>query len=212
MKPELDSHDRDFLERLHRLEGGAVQDLCAALGVTATAVRQRLQRLLEWGYVCRETIRAGRGRPHHSYRLTEAGRRELGENYSDLAMILWKELKGIEEPEIRGRVMSRVREALVTSYGAPVRSGSLNERMRELSGALADRGFDMECDTEKLLPVLRENNCPYLELAASDRSICELEQSVFGAILGAEVSLTQCCLDGHACCEFRPTVCHDTTA
>src|SRR5437660_1626524 len=53
------------------------------------------------------------------------------------------------------------------------------------------------------LPILRENNCPYSELADGDRGICELEQEVFQRVLGADVKLSQCCLDGHHCCEFE---------
>ena len=59
-------------------------------------------------------------------------------------------------------------------------------------------------DDSGRLPILRENNCPYLELASSDPAICELEKEVFRKVLGSEVELTQCCLDGHTCCEFQP--------
>ena len=46
MKVFLDFNDREFLDRLHRLRAATVQELCDDLGVTATAVRQRLTRLL----------------------------------------------------------------------------------------------------------------------------------------------------------------------
>ena len=53
------------------------------------------------------------------------------------------------------------------------------------------------------LPILRENSCPYQDLASVDPSICEMEADVYSRILNAEVSLTQCCLDGHSSCEFH---------
>ena len=204
MKAVLETNDRQFLERLHRLAPATVQEVCADLGVTATAVRQRLARLYERGLVTRETIRRGRGRPHHAYTVTEAGLRELGDNYADLALILWREIRSIEEPDVRQRLLGRVRDAMVTQFSRVPQHVPLPERIDGLRTALDERGYDVEVDHSGLLPVLRENNCPYLELAETDSAICELEHAVFEKVLGTDLTLTQCCLDGHRCCEFQP--------
>ena len=42
MRVSIDRNDQLFLEQLHRLCGGTVQEICDNVGVTATAVRQRL--------------------------------------------------------------------------------------------------------------------------------------------------------------------------
>src|SRR5690606_31326485 len=125
MKTPLDSNDRQFLEHLHRLESATVQEICSELGVTATAVRQRLVRLQGLGFVEREVVRAGRGRPHHAYRLTEEGLKELGDNYSELALILWQEVQQIEDVVVRSQILQRIQQVLVARYGQGVRSDSL---------------------------------------------------------------------------------------
>lgn len=204
MKHTLDPHDREFLDQLNRMGSGTVQEICEEMGVTATAVRQRLQRLQSLNFIQRDTVRQGRGRPHHTYSVTSSGHQELGDNYSDLAMILWRELRQIENPAVREAVFERICQSLVDRYGHLVQAETLNERFRQLGAALADRGFHVEVDQSGALPILRENNCPYLELASSDPAICELEKEVFRKVLGSEVELTQCCLDGHTCCEFQP--------
>lgn len=206
MKHTLDPHDREFLDHLARMGGGTVQEICEELGVTATAVRQRLVRLAGLNFIHRETVRSGRGRPFHTYSVTPTGQRELGDNYADLAMILWRELKQIADPAVRELIFERIRESLVERYGHLVHAETLNERFRQLGEALLDRGFHVEVDDSGRLPILRENNCPYLELASSDPAICELEKEVFRKVLGSEVELTQCCLDGHTCCEFQPVL------
>ncbi len=203
MRVVLESNDRDFLVRLQRLGQGTIQQLCEDLGVTATAVRQRLMRLQSLGMVTREVVRAGRGRPRHIYCVTESGIRELGDNYSELATVLWFELSSIDDREVRAQVFHRIQNALVARYGSNVQGESLQDRIEQLCDALVDRGFDVEVDVSGDLPILRENNCPYLELASSHPEICELERSVFKRILGVDVSLEQCCLDGHHCCEFH---------
>jgi predicted ArsR family transcriptional regulator len=203
MKAAIEPSDRQFLQRLHEIGGGTVQEICADLGVTATAVRQRLVRLQGLEMVARELVRAGRGRPHHVYRVTQSGFCELGDNYAELAQILWREMNKIEEPAVRARVVSRIEDALVEQFGKVSSKAPLSDRMRQMTSALRERGFQVEMDKTGQLPILRENSCPYYELASEDSAICELEQAVFRRVLGADVRLTQCCLDGHHCCEFQ---------
>ena len=60
-----------------------IGDLAEALGVTATAIRQRLDRLMRSGLVERKTVARPRGRPAHAYSLTADGRRYGGDNFRD---------------------------------------------------------------------------------------------------------------------------------
>jgi len=203
MRTAIDRNDLSFLEELHGLCGGTIQEICEAIGVTATAVRQRLNRLEGQGLVVREVVRAGRGRPHHVYRVSDAGFRHLGENYRDLALVLWRAIHELEDPEARSLILAKVRDGFVRRLGRVATSGPLNDRVKQLQEALTDHGFKVEFEQGTNLTVLREKNCPYSDLASTDPSICEMEQDVFSRILNARVSLTQCCLDGHGCCEFR---------
>ena len=170
MKTVLEQSDTEFLNELHRMGPQTVQDICSAIGVTATAVRQRLSRLQASGFVMRELVRASRGRPYHVYRVTEKGLRQLGDNYGDLALILWREIRNIPDPEVRRSITSRVRDALVARLGQ-FGDGQLGERLKRLGDSLRDRGYDVEIGRAGALPILRENNCPYQELAEEDREI-----------------------------------------
>ncbi len=203
MRHLLDDNDRQFLERMHRLGTVGVQDLCDDLGVTATAVRQKLRRLQGTGLISRELIRAGRGRPHYHYRVTELALRELGSNYADLAMIMWREIQRVDDPEIRRGLLQGIEDALVIRYGRVVTSEDVEIRMAELGSVLAENGFDVDVDTSGPLPILRENNCPYHELASTDSTICEIERNVFQRVIGRDMTLGDCCLDGQSCCEFH---------
>ncbi len=205
MKVSLEHDDEQFLLSLQRLGEVTVQDLCEAAGVTATAIRQRLGRLQSLGLVDRKPIRAGRGRPHHTYQITETGRRQLSDNYSELARLLWSELQTIDEIDVRQRVTGRIRDALVRRYSVNVRGSLLSDRFAQLGMALSDEGFSVEVGSDPALPILRENHCPYHDLAQRDRGICELEQQVFEQVLGVPLTLSSCCRDGDYCCEFHPT-------
>ena len=208
MRTNLESTDTEFLSRLHRQGASSVQQLCATMGVTATAVRQRISRLQSEGYVDRETIRAQRGRPYHVYRVTAAGLRQLGDDYGELAQILWKRVREIDDPNVQAQLMAGIRQSLVQRYQTGGDSGSIIERFERLREALDRQGLDVEVQTragaDGQFPILREHCCPYHDLAVADSSICDLEQSVFEEVLGVPVRLTQCCRDGDACCEFEP--------
>jgi DeoR family suf operon transcriptional repressor len=57
-------------------------------------------------------------------------------------------------------------------------------------------------DTRSGVPTLTLRDCPYLELAEVDRTVCQMETMLFSQLLGNEVVLSQCRLDGHGCCQF----------
>ncbi len=199
----LDAADLDFLRRLQRRESGTVQDLCDELSVTATAIRHRLSRLVSAGYVSKCLIRAGRGRPRHEYAITERGLRELGDNYSELASVLWNVLKNVPDPGVRTMLLQRIESTLAHRYSQGVDAESQTERIDQLRRRLLESGLDIEVDDSGELPVLRENSCPYFDLAIGDLEICHLEQRVFEQVLGTPVELVQRCVDGHPCCEFQ---------
>jgi predicted ArsR family transcriptional regulator len=203
MIDEFVSSDVALLERLQHGDGMTISDLATAMEVTPTAVRQRLNRLLAQGYVARSTVRHGRGRPNHRYHLTREGQRKVGSNYPDLALALWQEVCQFEDQEIRRNMMHRLVSRLAVMYAGEVRGRTLEEKMKSLSGLFAQRRIPLDVDRSGSLPVLHATTCPYPDLVDQDRSICSLERMLFSELLGAEVQLAKCRLDGADCCTFQ---------
>ena len=50
--------------------------------------------------------------------------------------------------------------------------------------------------------VLHAYNCPYHELAQDHRDICEMDEELLRKVLGSDVSLTACLMDGDQGCRF----------
>lgn len=202
---ERDKADQSFLATLQRLQPATIQDLCDATEVTATAVRQRLLRLQSDGLVERQLSRQERGRPCHVYTLTEAAAKVLGDDHAEVAAILWREIMRVSDLRVRQEILENVKSALVQRFGAQ-RDDSLAGRLQKMCSVLAEHGFDVDYSVEEsssALPILREHNCPYHEIAAEDTSFCDLERAVFSEMLGVPVVLSSCRLDGHSCCEFE---------
>jgi predicted ArsR family transcriptional regulator len=173
------------------------------IGVTATAVRQRLSRLMAQGHIERSTLRAGRGRPSHRYVLTELGQRQTGANFADLAIALWEEIRSIRDAEVRRGLLQRLASRVAASYATQVSGDSLREKMESICKLFGERDVPFAVEMKGQLPVLTALACPYPELAERDRSICSMERMMFSELLGENLSLTGCRLDGEQCCTFE---------
>jgi predicted ArsR family transcriptional regulator len=202
---QAEGSDKTMLDVLRRNGAVTISTLVAEMGVTATAVRQRLQRLMAEGLIERQAENRGRGRPNHKYSLTEKGERSAGTNFADMADVLWDEIKAVEDPEIRRGLLKRIAGRLAARYRNQVGGHSLRDRMTELSGVMAERDIPFHVENTGGLPVLSALACPYPELAMRDRSVCTMEKMMLSEILGENVRLSECRLDGANCCTFTPS-------
>lgn len=106
------SVDSQLLRALGDGKTRGVGELIATLGVTATAVRQRLERLLESGLIEREKVVSGRGRPAFEYRLTERGRWCAGADPAELAEAMWQEILELADEDVRLRILTGIARRL----------------------------------------------------------------------------------------------------
>ena len=186
--------DTQFLEEIRKRQSVTVKQLTAVIGITENAVRHRLNRYQEMGLVERQEIRGRRGRPSHSYTLTAKAGKFFGSKYTDLAIALWNQGKGLEYEDVRNQLMQRIELS---------GDADISQRLLRFQQSMADRGIAIEIDERGEYPVMREHDCPYAELATRDRSICEIESRVFQELLETPVHISQCRFDGCDYCEFQ---------
>ncbi len=197
--------DPELLTIVGDSEPLAVSDMVTALGVTRTAVRERLLRLMAVGLVERQLFRGGRGRPTYRYSLSAKARKLAGNNFADLAVVLWHQVVGVQDAELRRSLERRIVSALKAIYENEVHGTTIKERMESLRELLASRRIRCQVDQGDALPTITLRDCPYLELAQVDCTICEMETMLFSELLGDDLLLTECRLDGHSCCKFGPS-------
>lgn len=203
MQP-LDPRDRDVLTHLHRCGGADIQAICDLLGVTRTAVRQRISRLESTGLIISALQSQTRGRPRHVYRATADGLHALGENYRQLAVVLWQAISQHEDLTIRQLLMQRVQDGLAEQLRRSLSpADSVSRRVDLLAQEMRASGFPVQSEVRNGLPILRETCCPFPLLAEMDEGICDLERQVLQQALGAPVEFRSRCRDGHGCCEFQ---------
>jgi DeoR family transcriptional regulator, suf operon transcriptional repressor len=186
-------------------QGGAlgVHELAGEMGVTATAVRQRLRRLTAKGFVGRVAAKAARGRPSHRYSLTDRGRKEAGHNFGDLAEALWHEVRSIKDPDVRSGLLQRIAKSVAGMYANRITATAAAERMQQVAELMSERSIPFSIEGTPELPVLTAWACPYPTLAEHDRGVCAMENMVFSELVGQKVKLSECRLDGSTCCRFQ---------
>ncbi len=192
-----------IIEHLKRRGSATIKELEDLLGVTTTAVRQQLNLLQADGYIQRQRVHAGVGRPHHTYSITGKVHELFACHCDDLALTLLEEVYELEGKERTTQLLDRVGNRLAARYAHSVRADVLQERVYEMAGALNARGVltEVSVDTDDFI-VLHAYNCPYHELAQDHRDICAMDEELLRKVLGTDVNLTACIMDGHAGCRF----------
>lgn len=180
-----------------------VCELVDEMGVTATAIRQRLTRLMALELIDRSEESHGRGRPSHRYVLTEKGRKSLANNLGDLAVVLWEEVQKIADAETRQRVISGAVERLAEKYETEIVGDTAASRMESITKLFADRQIPIAFEEQDGLPIIKVSGCPYPTLARENREICDMEKQLLSTIIGEPIDRCQCQQDGDSCCSFK---------
>ena len=193
-----------IVEYLKRNGSATIKELEDLLGVTTTAVRQHLSTLQAEGYVERQRVpNDGVGRLADAYSMTAKAHELFACHCDDLALTLLEEVFALEGKTRAAALLDRVGSRLAQKYAETVRSKILRERVEQLAVALYNRGVLTEVDVQdEYTLVLKAYNCPYHELAQEHRDICEMDENIMRKVLGSDVNLSSCMMDGHGGCSF----------
>lgn len=224
----FNENDRQLVGILQKQGRKSVGELATLMKVTETAVRQRLTRLLAAELISREEVKLSRGRPNHMYSLTKKGRESGGQNFSDLATVVWDEVRAIEDVSIRSSVIQGIAKRLAQKYKDEIGnlnfdsngSNTIQDRANSIATFFESRGIpitvefasgdqsetaaDSDSASKNLLPVLNLHGCPYPGLSEKDELICEMEQAMFSELAGCGVGFNRCDhKSGSDCCSFQ---------
>lgn len=201
---DLAAADQRLME-LIRYEGPlAITQLCERMSVTATAIRQRLTRLIALGLVERVESKQKRGRPVHLYRLSEKGLEAIGNNLADLAEALWLEVLQIDDASVRQSVIDGVLNRLIERYREEVSGDTLTERLSSIASLFRKRRIPFVVENLDEQAAMRIVGCPYPKLNDHNDAICQFEQRLVSELLDEPVAMSHCQCDssGGQCCTF----------
>ncbi len=184
--------------------------LASRLEMSRTSTLQRLRELETAGYVARQAVRHGVGRPRHLYDITAAAQRSLPANYDGLATTLLESITEVggdtlveEVFQARRRLLrDRIRSRFAERLGP---EASLSDKVNELAVIQDEAGYVCRAQAG---PVnggsleLREHNCAILGAAAGHPAACRAELQLFEEVLDARVVRTSHIASGDRACAY----------
>ena len=97
------------------------------------------------GWSSVEARSGGRGRPRHTYQASAEAHKRLGQNYADLAVVLWDEMMGtVEDRKLRRLLFGRITDRMAEMYRAQITGDAWEGRLVQLGTILHDRGIEAE--------------------------------------------------------------------
>ncbi len=190
-------HDtrRQIVELLRLGGGGTVEEMAEHLGLTRTAITTHLAALQADGLVARHGFRPGRRRPSVLYILTAKADALFPKAYDAFAAAVLEEIKREGPGELR-TLLRRIGDRWIARDLPRVeglRGTARLERVREI---LAERGFLPELERTSAGYVLRERNCPVMQLALMHEEVCEMVHYWMEAIAGTQMVRVKCMRQG----------------
>ncbi|MCS7003496.1 MAG: HTH domain-containing protein [Dehalococcoidia bacterium] len=192
---------RDAILLLLKTHGKlTAQSLADKLGVTAVAVRKHLDALEHDGLVVVTAVKQARGRPVLCYELTAAADRRFPQGYRQLSLDLIDDLIESDGPakfeQLLNTRFARVRRQRLDPLP------TLADKVRELARLQNDDGYMVTLEERPDAFVLREHNCPIIEVAQRHPTVCRCESEFFAQALAAPVTRDGSILEGGPCCAY----------
>jgi predicted ArsR family transcriptional regulator len=200
---------REILVGLRRDGPASPDQLAGAIGASRTGVLQQLRALEATGFVSRQTVRHGVGRPRHLYDITAEAQQLFPTNYDGLAAGLLAAIGAVGGEALveqvfiarRRQIGDRVRRDLDDRVGA---DAPFVDRVRALAVLQDEQGYLADATIEPDGSIrLREHNCAILDVARGQRAACDAELDLFRDVLGADVVRETHIASGDRCCSYR---------
>lgn len=199
---------KELLDLIKRTGTLSMDEAVEQIELAKTTLREHLLQLERDGYVEREYVRSGPGRPSLHYQLTPKGNSLFPSSESALIreMISYLKSRG-EEKTIEGFFETFWDERLANARkkidNAPADRPEV--RVRILMEMLEKEGFmpEYEIKEEAGTLTVKECNCPFSEVVKETRLPCKLEELFYKKLFNEEAERTTYIAEGDYSCTYN---------
>lgn len=202
---------REIIDLIKRKGTLSIDEAVEQMELAKTTLREHFLQLERDGYVKREYLRSGPGRPSLQYQLTPKGNNLFPSYESALMREMIKYLKSEgEEQTIENffeafweerleKAQQRIDDASADNPEAHVR---ILMEMLEEEGFMPE--FNLDEESEKL--TVKECNCPFSEVVKETRLPCKLEEMFYKKLFNEKAERITYIAEGdHSCTYDIPT-------
>lgn len=198
---------REIIDLIKRKGTLSIDEAVEQMELAKTTLREHFLQLERDGYVEREYIRSGPGRPSLQYQLTPKGNSLFPSSESALMREMIKYLKSEgEEQTIEDFFEAfwdeRLEKAQRRIDKAPEDDPEV--QIQVLMEMLEEEGFmpefDLDEETEKI--TIRECNCPFSEVVKETRLPCKLEEIFYKKLFNEKAERITYIAEGDHSCTY----------
>lgn len=198
---------KNIIDLIKRSGTLSIDEAVEQMSLAKTTLREHFLQLERDGYVEREYVRSGPGRPRLQYQLTPKGNSQFPSSESRLIRNMIKYLKSEGNEQLVENFFEdfwdqRLEEAreLIEEAGAndPVSKIRVLMEMLEEEGFMPE--FDLDEESEKLM--VKECNCPFSEVIRETRLPCKLEEIFYKKLFNENAERTSYIADGDYSCSY----------
>lgn len=199
---------KDLLDLIKQKGTLSMDEAVTHTELAKTTLREHFLQLERDGYIRREYIRSGPGRPSLQYQISPKGHRLFPSSESEMIRELLKFLKERGDEQTIEQFFEsfweeRLRKAqnrMDEASGSDVKS-----RLDELMKFLEEEGFMPELETAEnnKKVTIKECNCPFREVVKETRLPCKLEAIFYQKLFNDEVERTSYIAEGDFSCTYE---------
>lgn len=185
----------------------SIDEAVEEIDLAKTTLREHFLQLERDGYVERDYVRSGPGRPSLQYQLTSKGNSLFPSSESKLIrnIIKYLKTKGSEQlvedffedfwDQRLEEAQDRIEESSAEDSESKVK---VLMQMLEEEGFMPE--FDLDEESEKL--TVKECNCPFSEVVKETRLPCKLEEMFYKKLFNENAERTTYIADGDYSCTY----------
>ncbi|HLR76053.1 MAG TPA: winged helix-turn-helix transcriptional regulator [Balneolaceae bacterium] len=191
----------DFIKRKGK---ASVDDTAEHTGLSKTTMREHLLQLERDGYIERDYLRTGPGRPSLQYQLTNKGNTLYPSGEAALLKDLLNYLKKKDDEETLQDFFEKFWQKRIKKARERMDDSSkddIEKRMQAFAKMLEEEGFmpEVKLDENEQNLTVKECNCPFSDVVKETRLPCKLEAMFFKKLFGEAERVTHIAEGDYSC-------------
>ncbi|MDR8389970.1 methanogen output domain 1-containing protein [Aliifodinibius sp. S!AR15-10] len=196
---------KELLDLIKREGAISIDDVVDQVELAKTTVREHFLQLERDGYIQRDYVRSGPGRPSLQYQITQKGN-SLYPSYESVMMrkmIKYLKSKGDDET-IENFFQEFWQERIEKARKSMDEASDIQSRAEALEQILEEEGFmpEFDIDEENEALTVKECNCPFSEVVKETQLPCKLEAMFYKKLFEGDVERTSYIAEGDNSCTY----------
>lgn len=199
---------KKLLELIKRKGAILIDEAVDNTNLAKTTLREHFLQLERDGYIERDYVRSGPGRPSLEYQLTQKGNSLFPSYESALIKELLNYLKSKGDEETIEKFFQAFWEDRIEKAQYRMNEASetdTEKRIEALTHLLEEEGFmpEINMDEESETLTIKECNCPFSEVVKETRMPCVLEAMFFKELFNENAERTSHIAEGDFSCTYK---------